>query len=329
VPDLDRFRPILWAATAVCFFAAVVAVPIVGPGEPAGEDGTSNLTAAAAGGPTTVPADGATTTVPHECEGGCGGGDTGVAPTTAPAPSGGNTAAKSAGGPTTTTGAPTTTAAPTATTTAASDDLGAPKDPGPAKPSRVGAYRYKVTTSDGKTTDATTQVEDKGTANGETKQVVKLRGQGFDSDNDVAWRADGVYVLVSNLQYGENHFTCDWNPDAVQLRLPVAAGTTWESSSSCSFTVGATPVTVVRKTTGKIVELRRVKVAGQVVDVWAIDGTEHIEFAGHAIDSSGTSLFSPKHGLVVRSDSTIKSSGGANGPQQGTATMEIQNLDPE
>jgi hypothetical protein len=231
--------------------------------------------------------------------------------------------------------APATTAAP-APTVASSNDAapatatgdGAAADPGPAKPPRAGAYRYKVTTSDGKTSDATTQVEDKGTANGETKQVVKLRGQGFDSDNDVAWRADAVYVLVSNLQYGENHFTCDWNPDAIQLKLPVAAGTTWESSTSCTFTFGTTPVTVVRKTTWKIVELRRIKVAGQVVDVWAIDGTEHIEFAGNVIEGSGTSLFSPKHGLVVKSDTTMKGSS-AQGTQEGTASMEIQNLDPE
>jgi hypothetical protein len=321
VPDLDRFRPILWAATLACFLAALVAVPIVGPDDEPATDGPAKLTAAAGG------ADGSTTTAPGEPTTAAPESGPQAAPTTTAAAGGGTAtttkAASAAAAPTT------TTAAPTTTSTAASEDLGAPKDPGPAKPSRAGTYRYKLSTSDGKSSDATTQVEDKGTANGETKQLVKLRGQGFDSDNDVAWRADGVYVLVSNIQYGQNRFTCDWNPDAVQLKLPLAAGATWESSSSCTFTFGTTPVTVVRRTTGTIVELRRVKVAGQVVDVWAIDGTEHTEFAGNAIDSAGTSLFSPKHGLVVRSDSTIKSASGPNGPQQTTATMELQNLDPE
>ena len=320
--DLDRFRPILWAATLLVLVAGLVAVPIVGPDEADGGDRRATLTVAGAAG------DVATTTAPVEppptgapAHGGDGG-DPPAAGTAAPdataAPAAGS-ARRAAGSAPTTTAAPATTT--TATTAKPSADLGAPSDPGPARPSRAGAYRYKVTDPDGKTTDATTQVEDKGTANGETRQLVRLRGQGFDSDNDVAWRADGVYVLVSNLQYGQNHFTCDWNPDAVQLRLPVAAGTTWESSSSCTFTFGATPVTVLRKTTGKVVELRRVKVAGQIVDVWAIDGTEHVEFAGNVIDSSGTSLFSPKHGLVVRSDTTVTG--------HGSASMEIQNLDPE
>ena len=74
--------------------------------------------------------------------------------------------------------------------------------------------------------------------------------------------------------------------------------------------------------------LRALRVAGQVVDVWAIEGTEHIEFAGNVVDGSGTSLFSPKHGLVVRADSTIKGSS-AQGAQERSQSMEIQNLDPE
>jgi hypothetical protein len=318
VPDLDRFRPILWAATLVCLVAGVVAIPVVGPDEGDGEDTPSALTAAALGGEgtTTTVATGIDTCAPPGPV--CDGGD----PPPSSAPPSGTSATGAAHVPATSAAAPTTSGAPTTTTTATPvEEVGRASDPGPATPSRAGTYRYKVSTSDGKTSEATTQVEDKGTADGETRQLVRLRGQGFDSDNDVAWRADGVYVGVSNLQYGQSHFTCDWNPDALQLRLPLAAGTTWESTSSCTFTIGATPVTVVRTSTGKVVELRRVKIAGRVVDVWAIDGTEHVEFAGNVVEGSGTSLFSPKHGLVVRSDSTIKG--------QGSATMEIENLDPE
>jgi hypothetical protein len=328
VPDLDRFRPFVWAATLLCLLAAVVAVPVVGRDDGDDTGGRAANLSAALGG---EGAASTTTVAPSTGDGGdapAAGASTDASAPAAAAAAPTTVAAKSAGGTTATTAAsgPATTAAPT--TTAPSEDLGPPKDPGPAKPSRAGTYRYKVTTSDGKTTDATTQVEDKGTSGGETRLLVKLRGQGLDSDNDVAWRADAVYVLVSTFQFGNNKATCDWNPDAVQLKLPVAAGTTWESSSSCSFTVGTTPVTVVRKTTGKILELRRVKVAGQVVDVWAIEGTEHVEFAGGVIDGSGTSLFSPKHGLVVKSDSTMKGSG-PQGAQEGSASMEIQNLDPE
>jgi hypothetical protein len=330
VTESDRIGRILWAAIAVCLLAGLVSVPIVG-------DGTGGEAVQADGQRVGSVGDSSSTSVVDgvRSDGGDGGGGDGGDGGGAPA-GGGDGRPPAAAPPTTVaakaaTGAPTTaapavTAAPT--TTAVPEDLGPPKDPGPAKPSRAGTYRYKVTSSDGKTTDATTQVVDKGTSGGETRQVVKLRGQGFDADNDVAWRPDGVYVLVSNVQFGNNQATCDWNPDTVQLRLPLAAGTTWESSSTCTFTFGTTPVTVVRKVTGRIVELRRVRVAGQVVDVWAIDGTEHVEFAGGSVDSAGTSLFSPKHGLVVRSDTTIKGSG-PQGAQEGTASTEIQNLDPE
>jgi hypothetical protein len=85
-----------------------------------------------------------------------------------------------------------------------------------------------------------------------------------------------------------------------------------------------TPVPLTRKVTGKVLELRRVRVAGQVVDVWAIEGTEHLDGAGRSVDRAGVVLFSPKHGIVVSESGKVTT-------QQGTFDYrsEAQNLDPE
>ena len=331
MPDLDRFRPFLWAATALCLLAAVVSIPVVaddastdepasrtdlvadGDAEPPAAGGDSGGWVGSAGGSTTDAPPAAASGAPAD----------GASPSKSPGPAPSAAAGAGAGEA----APPTTTASASAPTTAppAVDDLGAPQDPGPSRPPRAGTYRYKLTGTDGQTSEGTTQIEDKGTQGGETRQVVKQRGQGgANVDNDVAWRGDGLYVLSSVIAFGSSTMTCDWNPDTLQLKLPITAGTTWESTSSCTVQYGATPITIVRKLTGKVTELRRVKVAGQAVDVWAIETTDRIEAAGNAQDSSGTTLFSPKHGLIVRSDSKVST---PEGPKQ--ITLELQNLDPE
>lgn len=320
-----RFRQVLAGVVGVLLVAALIAVPVVGDDET-----TSDVRAARGDGGWVGVAPNASapsTTVPE-----AGAGDGGDAGNAAPADPGaagaGAGTASPAPAPTPTpapTAAPTTTSAPAPTSsTAPPEDLGNPEDPGPARPPRPGNYRSKATTGS-ESRDTTTTIEDRGTSGGETRQLVKQRGEGFDIDSDVAWRADGVHVLSSVIMFGESKGSCDWQPDTVQLRLPAAKGTTWESASTCSMTgIGPTPIPVSRKITGKFVELRRVRVAGQVVDVWAIEGTERIEAAGRVTDRAGTTLFSPKHGFAVSSSGTLTSS-------EGTVEYrtEAQNLDPE
>jgi hypothetical protein len=193
-------------------------------------------------------------------------------------------------------------------------------------PAKQGTYRYKVDSSDeqgAKSTTSTTKYEDKGGTPTETNQLVSMRAEQGDIDSDISWRSDGVYVLKSVFAFGGSRGECDWSPDIKQVALPMAKGLTWESSGSCTVTGFGAPVTVSRKVTGKVVDLRRVRVAGRVVDVWVIEGTEHLEFAGNAVDASGTTFFSPKYGVPIYDTAT------SSGRGAGSVTREIQNLDPE
>lgn len=327
--ESGRLRPVLWGIIGVCLVAGLVAVPIVGDGDRVragdgqwvggvpstttlgGDVGGVEASASAPAGDEVDGGDG----VPVDGSGGFGGGD-------APPPGARTAPVAPSGFVTPSTAASSSTAPPT--TAAPPEDLGPPGDPGPAKPPRAGAYRSKLTIG-AETRDTTTTIEDRGTTGAETRQLVKIRGEGFDIDSDVAWRPDGVHVLSSVIVFGSNRGSCDWEPDTLQLRLPTAKGTTWESASTCSMTgIGPTPIVVSRKLTGKYLELRRVRVAGQVVDVWAIEATERIEAAGRVTDRKGTTLFSPKHGLSVSSSGTVTTSDGTKDYRS-----EIQNLDPE
>jgi hypothetical protein len=330
VPDSPAARRILWILAATCLVAALVAIPLVG-----GDDGD---------GPTDLAADDGTTTTLAVVGAAGDGGDAGsgaaastpaggAAPTAAPgagapapakAATGGNGTAAGAAG----SSEPGSAAAAPATTAAPPEDLGPAQDPGPAKPPRAGVYRFKSTAA-GETRDTTTTIEDKGTTGSETRQIVKARGSGFDIDSDVAWRPDGVHVLSSVIMFGTNKGSCDWEPDTLQLRLPITKGASWESTSTCQMTgMGATPIPVTRKITGKFLELRRVRIAGQAVDVWAIEGTEHLEAAGSVTDSSGITLFSPKHGFAVSNTAHVKGSS-PQGAREFDMSTEAQNLDPE
>ena len=338
MPDLSRFRPILWAAIGVCLVAGLVAVPIVGDGR------DDDNVRAGEGGWTAFPGASTSTSVVEgtlSAEGGVApagdGGDGGdVAPAGAPGGGDGGDAAPGArsGGGATPAGppassAPATTEAPAPTspptTAAPTEDLGPPGDPGPATVPRAGSYRYKATDSRGER-ETTTKIEDRPpTGSPERRQLVTIRGDGFDTDNEVSWRGDGVYVLSTVITFGDNKGTCDWNPDTVQLKLPIAKGTSWESSSTCQMTgIGPTPIPLNRKLTGKFLEVRRVRIAGQVIDVWAIEATEHLDGGGQSGDRVGTVLFSPKHGVTVSQTGKATTS-------QGTYDYrsEIQNLDPE
>ncbi|HUP85347.1 MAG TPA: hypothetical protein VM143_06745 [Acidimicrobiales bacterium] len=314
--DNARVRLVLWVATAVVLVAALIAVPVVG------DDDAQVRTVAGRSVDTAPAADPASS--PQAAGDGVGAASSpSTSEASGPATSTPTTVARAATAPPS---APPSTAAPAAGTAASAppEDLGSPQDPGPAVPPRPGRYRYKVSDGDG-TRDATTTITDTGSTPSERRQLVATRGEGLDTDSDTAWRADGVFVLSTVVSFGPNKGNCDWTPDTMQLRLPIAKGSTWDSSSTCSMTgFGTTPIPLNRRVTGKVLELRRVRVAGQVVDVWAIEGTEHLDGGGQSGDLAGTVLFSPKHGIVV-------SSSGKGTSSKGTFEYhrDVQNLDPE
>jgi hypothetical protein len=216
-----------------------------------------------------------------------------------------------------------TTSAPPATTATTAEDLGPPQDPGPAVPPRAGLYRYRVTTSEGEE-EAPTRVEDKGRPGDETRLAVTITGQGLTGTSDVSWKPDGVRNLRSKFTFGATTADCDWEPDVLEHAFPLRAGATWSSESTCTVTFGATPVVVKRTVRAEVVDLRRVRVDGQVVDVWAIRRVEQLSGAGQSGETQALVLFSPKHGIDVEVTGTVSGGGGG-----GEYHQTLVHLDPE
>ncbi len=319
---------VLWGLVAVLLLAGLVAIPTTG------DDDTQRV---AANGETTPGASTAddveavpTTAPPVPDVGGAA--EATPSDTTAPAASGGtgqgaalsgSSAPSSSASPSTVAGAPATTLAPLPPP----EDLGAAEDPGPTTPPRPGTYRYRFRGS-GEERETTTSVESKGTNDLGTNQVITQKGGGFDSTSDVSWRKDSVILLKSVFTFGQSRGECDWEPDFVQAKLPLAKGLTWQSKSSCTVTGFGAPIVVTRTLDARVGDLRRVRIVGRSVDVWTIEGTDRIELAGRVIEQAGTSLFSPKHGLNVSSSGKATVSG-PDGNQSSDYSTELLNLDPE
>lgn len=299
---------VLWGIVATCLVAGIVAIPVTGDDEERIEAAGDQTSEGAEGADGVDGADGTTTPAP---------GVTAPAGGEAPAsPAGTSPAGAGAGAGS----GSTTTAAPLAPP----EDLGPATDPGPTKAPRPGVYRYRAQ-SGGSENEATTTVEDKGTTDAGRNQVLSQRGGGIDSSSDAVWRNDGLILLRSSFSFGQTTGECDWDPDFLQLELPLAKGAAWQTKSSCMVTgFGPTPLLLERTLDAKVVDLRRVRVAGTAVDVWVLESTDHIEIAGRVMRQSGTTSFSPRHGIVVSSSGTATTDGRAT-----DYATEVKNLDPE
>lgn len=283
-------RRLLWAMTSICLAVALMAIPIIG-------DEAETVDASAADGAADVRSaddDGDESSPPaSDAEAGDQPGatdDTGAA------------------GDDPVTADPAASPAPSAATTLPPPDagLGAPTDPGPPVPPRAGRYRYRTTGGDDAGEESTTTVAERGREGDETRLSVTTTGGQLTSTNEVVWRPDGVRTLRSTLTFGERQADCDWEPDLVEAVFPLAAGATWTSASQCSIT-GLTPAPIVleRSSTSKVVELRRIVVAGTPVDVWVIERTERLSGGGRSEEGSAVAFFSPRHGVDVELRGTV------------------------
>ena len=206
-------------------------------------------------------------------------------------------------------------------------DLGAPADPGPASPPKPGTYRYRTVSDEGERVEDTV-ISDVQRSAGQVVQLVRGQQSGFESDDTVVWTVDRVVVRSSTYRFGGNEGDCDWEPDVVQALLPLAVGATWASDSSCTVTgFGPTPIIVRQERTSKVVGLERRRIAGEVLDLWVIDAEATVAFSGFTVRGDVTAWFSPRHGLIVRSEG--KASGTTpDGSGSGSFTSEIENLSP-
>ena len=305
----------LIAAAATFVVAGVLAAAVIAGGDPKTED-----TAIEASASTTSSVAGATdgSAAPE------GGG-------TEPAAGDGTATTAAAGqSPTTAAGTkqPTGTASTTPPTTAAGQapapsgfaDLGPAESGGAVSVPKAGTYKYAFKGRD-RQGEGTTTVEDEGAgAAGARKLVMTIAGQGFDSRNDVTWGPAEVRVTKSRLSFNGRQADCDWEPDHLEMKIALAKDAAWDSSSSCTISgLSPTPIVIKRTTTAKVAEARRVRVAGQEIDVWVITGTESFDAAGRGQQATTTTWFSAAHGMVVRSVSQTA---------EGEVSLEILNLDP-
>lgn len=207
------------------------------------------------------------------------------------------------------------------------EDLGAPQDPGAVSPPRAGSYTHSYTrqTQDGSESGERTDViEDKGESGGERRQSIRQERQEGAFTSDVAWRGDGLYVLVTTFDIGGQESTCDWGPDFKNLATPLSVGVTWSYATSCTVMFGTTPVKIDRTGQFEVAGLARIQVAGEVLDVWKIESVEETTFGAFGSSrEEGTGFFSPPHGLVVKSE--VRASGSGQG-QAGTVTEQSELL---
>ena len=226
---------------------------------------------------------------------------------------------------------PTTAAGPAPEPPPPATDLGAAVDPGPVIPPAAGTYRYD-TTVNGEKKETSTVVEDVSRSANETKQVITIEAEQFKLRNDVTWQSDKVLVPKSAILLGQSSADCDWTPDIVQAVLPMKEGVNWKNDTSCSASFNNVPVTLKRKTDSTVKGLERLRIGGEIVDVWRIEGTEHTEFAsaqgGGSSDSTGITWFSPKHGMIVKTQSRSTSKNAQGQTMTTDITSELKSLKP-
>jgi len=179
---------------------------------------------------------------------------------------------------------------------------------------KPGLYTYTVKMGE-ESKNGTTRYEDKGKGPNGQNLVVTMKDMGLDSTSDVIWGSSDVKVTKTQLQFGTQSVTCDWEPDHVELKMPLSKGLQWTSTSSCM--VGT--ATVKRTASATVVDARRVRVAGEEIAVWVLEGTEKVEVNGQVQEGKGTTWFSGERGLIVRS--VAESS-------QGTRETEVTSLQP-
>ena len=159
----------------------------------------------------------------------------------------------------------------------------------------------------------TTRVEDRGTDGAVVRQVITIESQEGTVANDFEWRPDGGYVTRSLLTFGSVKVDCDWNPDALLVRLPLRRGLDWSVETSCTTTVLGQPATLKLSGQTKVVDAKRVQVAAGTFDVWVVEGSQTLTFRSPSFtvtqERSATSWFSPAVGLNVRESGTGKTSG--------------------
>lgn len=145
-------------------------------------------------------------------------------------------------------------------------------------------------------------------------------------DADVTWTQEGL-VLVRSEE-------CDWQPDILDLKAPLAAGATWSADSTCSHTEEGETLSIRHAEQVKVLEFRpKAVVRAGTTAAWVLQRTITVTFSGfgesHSTTSVDTELFSPEHGLVIAYDSTTKGTDPEDGDYVISMHRELTSFSPE
>jgi hypothetical protein len=206
---------------------------------------------------------------------------------------------------------PSTTTAPSAAP--AARELAATAEPPANRPPKAGAYRLRAT-FDGEARELTATVEDRGADGPVVKQLITLETQEGTIANDFEWRPDGAYATRSKLTFGSVTADCDWNPDLLQVRLPLRKGVEYTADSSCATSVFGQPATIKATSRAKVMDAKRVEVPAGTFDVWVIEGSSTLTFTSPQAtitqEETSTTWYAPGIGSTVRESGTAKASSG-------------------
>jgi hypothetical protein len=177
--------------------------------------------------------------------------------------------------------------------------------PGPASPPKTGTYTYHVTRGSD-SSNTTVKVADDGRAADGVQQAI-TQNQGSESiTNHVTWRSDGEVLRSTDFNSPQGSSPCDWQPDILQVKLPLAVGVSWDVDSSCQAVLAGTPTTTHEVFHAKVVRYEQLVVGGTAVDCWVLSRSEKTTLTSTQfnVDQQGTSTvwWAPSAGLDVRTE---------------------------
>lgn len=205
----------------------------------------------------------------------------------------------------------TTTTRPSTTPPSSTTTTSTTIPPPPASPPAPGRYTYAETADgeDGETVERTYTVEDRPPSEGEERApgelhfLVTLETEGGRVTTITSWSAEVVMALQTFFRLPETEARCDWNPDLLQLALPIEVDATWSYATSCTADFGSQEVQIDREGEVSVSRAERLAVAGEEVDAWRMESKETTRFRG-AIRRTDQEIrtwwFSPGYGLTVK-----------------------------
>ncbi|HVE75566.1 MAG TPA: hypothetical protein VND22_02235 [Actinomycetota bacterium] len=224
-------------------------------------------------------------------------------------------------------------------TDAAAPPAQTPQQPLPAGPQGHGAqngrYRYHSTVTypneEPDKEDLTLLISTYGGTTEETKQIYRYGGAD-DSEYEVSWTVGGM--KIQSMNFG---FECNWEPDVVQIELPLSQGKSWNADSSCSetFEEEGQQETIAFRYQGsaQVVRKESVTIGGVPVDTFVIERKYTIttSFGPESGKEEGTETewFSPERRMTVKQIGRSTASDPDGGTYEENSEIVLQKLDPE